>query len=57
MNLSVVDCIQANLVDNVMNTLNKHQIKPSEINFEVTETYDQGISASMDENIQKLHLP
>lgn len=53
-NLSVVDCIQANLVDNVMNTLNKHQIKPSEINFEVTETYDQGISASMDENIQKL---
>ena len=53
-NLSVVDCIQANLVDNVKSTLNKFQIKPSEINFEVTETYDQGISASMDENIHKL---
>lgn len=53
-NLSVVDCIQANLVDNVKSTLSKYQIKPSEINFEVTETYDQGISASMDENIEKL---
>ena len=53
-NLSVVDCIQANLVDNVKSTLNKYQVKPSEINFEVTETYDQGISASMDENIEKL---
>jgi EAL domain-containing protein (putative c-di-GMP-specific phosphodiesterase class I) len=53
-NLSVVDCIQANLVDNVKSTLSKYQVKPSEINFEVTETYDQGISASMDENIEKL---
>ena len=53
-NLSVVDCIQANLVDNVMATLNKYQVKPSEINFEVTETYEQCISASMDENISKL---
>lgn len=53
-NLSVVDCIQANLAETVKTILNKHQVKPSEINFEVTETYDPGISASMDENINKL---
>ena len=53
-NLSVVDCIQTNLADNVMGTLNKYQIKPTEINFEITETYEQGITEAMDENIRKL---
>jgi EAL domain-containing protein (putative c-di-GMP-specific phosphodiesterase class I) len=53
-NLSVVDCIQTNLADNVMGTLNKYQIAPKEINFEITETYEQGITAAMDENIRKL---
>ncbi len=53
-NLSVVDCIQANLVDSVMSTLSKYNVKPGEINFEITETYEQGITSVMDENIQKL---
>jgi EAL domain-containing protein (putative c-di-GMP-specific phosphodiesterase class I) len=53
-NLSVVDCIQTNLADNVMGTLKKYQIQPQEINFEITETYEQGITAAMDENITKL---
>lgn len=54
LNLSVVDCIQTNLYDNVMNMLSKYQVKPSEINFEITETYEQGITSVMDENITKL---
>ena len=54
-NLSVVDCIQTNLTDNVMTTLNKYQVKPSEINFEITETYEQGITSVMNENIRKLN--
>ena len=54
-NLSVVDCIQTNLTDNVIGTLNKYQVKPSEINFEITETYEQGITSVMNENIKKLN--
>ncbi|WP_029230739.1 EAL domain-containing protein [Butyrivibrio sp. VCB2006] len=53
-NLSVVDCIQTNLAESVMGTLNKFKVKPSEINFEITETYEQGITAVMDENVRKL---
>ena len=53
-NLSVVDCIQANLSDNVLGTLRKYQVKPEEINFEITETYEQGITSVMNENIEKL---
>ncbi len=53
-NLSVVDCIQANLSDNVQATMKKYQINPSELNFEITETYEQGITAVMNENIEKL---
>ena len=53
-NLSVVDCIQTNLTDNVMGTLDKYGVDTSEINFEITETYEQGITAVMDENITGL---
>ncbi len=53
-NLSVVDCIQANLSDNVLSTLKKYAVRPEEINFEITETYEQGITAVMNENIDKL---
>ncbi len=54
-NLSVVDCIQTNLTDNVLGTLGKYQVQPSEINFEITETYEQGITSVMNENIKKLN--
>ena len=53
-NLSVVDCIQANLSDNVQATMKKYQINPNELNFEITETYEQGITSVMNENIEKL---
>ena len=53
-NLSVVDCIQANLAENVMGTMRKYQVKPEEVNFEITETYEQGITSVMNENIEKL---
>ncbi|MBQ7614871.1 MAG: EAL domain-containing protein [Butyrivibrio sp.] len=53
-NLSVVDCIQANLADNVIKTLDKYNIKPEQINLEITETFEEGITTAMDENIDKL---
>ena len=53
-NLSVVDCIQANLADNILKTMNKYGIAPNQINFEITETFSEGISSAMEENIGKL---
>ncbi len=53
-NLSVVDCIQTNLADNVLKTLGKYNVKPSEINLEITETSEEGINAVMEENVNKL---
>ena len=53
-NLSVVDCIQANLAENIFKTMNKYDIDSEQINFEVTETFSEGISSAMQENIEKL---
>ncbi len=53
-NLSVVDCIQTNLADKVIKTLEKHNISPDQINLEITETFAEEISSVMDENIKKL---
>ena len=53
-NLSVVDCIQANLADRIWSTMEKYGIGSRQINFEITETYQDGISSVMDENIDKM---
>jgi len=53
-NLSVVDCIQTNLADNILNTLKKYNIGPSRINLEVTETWEKGVTSVIDQNISKL---
>ena len=53
-NLSIVDCIQTNLAENVLKTLGKYNVKPSEINLEITETSEEGINAVMEENVRKL---
>ncbi|MCR5671861.1 MAG: EAL domain-containing protein [Butyrivibrio sp.] len=53
-NLSVVDCIQANMADNVMKVLKRYEIAEHQINFEITETYERGINSVMNENIRKL---
>ena len=53
-NLSVVDCIQTNLAENVLSTLKKHNIGPSRINLEITETWDKDVTSVIDQNISKL---
>ena len=53
-NLSVVDCIQANLADNIIKTIERHGVKPDQLNFEITETFEEGITSAMDENIESL---
>ncbi|WP_051538196.1 EAL domain-containing protein [Butyrivibrio proteoclasticus] len=53
-NLSIVDCIQTNLADNILATMKKYNVKSSELNFEITETMDDKLSSVMMDNIDKL---
>ena len=53
-NLSVVDCIQTNLAENIIKKMEKYGVAPQQLDFEITETFEQGITAVMDENIRKL---
>ncbi len=53
-NLSVVDCIQANLAASVLKTLSKYNIRPDQINLEITETIAEDINSAMDDNIMTL---
>ncbi len=53
-NLSVVQCMQRGLAENILNTINKYGIEPGKINLEITETaanYSQNI---LIENMTKL---
>lgn len=53
-NLSVVDCIQTDLADNVLGTLKKYRIGTDKINFEITETWEKEITTVVDDNVKKL---
>lgn len=53
-NLSVVDCIQTNMPEIILDTMDKYGIRPDQLNFEITETYSKGINNVMYENIGKL---
>ena len=53
-NLSVAQCMQSNLANDVLETLNKYNVSPDRINLEITETaasYSQNI---MSKNLAKL---
>ena len=52
-NLSIVECIQSDLAENVIRTLERHQILPKRINLEITETAES-LSGMIHENIAKL---
>ena len=54
LNLSIVDCIQANMAENVLGTLARYKVPTSCINLEVTETWEKDITDVMDDNIGKL---
>ncbi len=53
-NLSVVDCLQTNLSEKIIHTMEKYGVKPEQLNFEITETFEEGITSAMDENIGQL---
>lgn len=54
-NLSVAQCMQVNLAEEIFQTMDKYGVAPDKINFEITETaanYSQDIMMA---NIDKLH--
>jgi EAL domain-containing protein (putative c-di-GMP-specific phosphodiesterase class I) len=53
-NLSIVDCIQTNLAENVLGTLEKYNVEPKLINLEITETWEKNITDVMDMNLGRL---
>ena len=52
-NLSIVECIQSDLAENVIRTLERHHIFPKRINLEITETAES-LSGMIHENIARL---
>ncbi|MGN0435364.1 MAG: putative bifunctional diguanylate cyclase/phosphodiesterase [Wujia sp.] len=53
-NISPVQLIQTDFVDGIIATMEKYDVKPSQINMEITETATMGSAAIVHENIQKL---
>ena len=54
-NLSVVQCMQNNLADKVLEILNKYNVKPEQINLEITETAASFSQKVMMENLMALN--
>lgn len=53
-NLSMVQCMQQELVEKVQFYLNKYNLKPDQINLEITETAASTAQDIVEDNIQKL---
>ncbi len=53
-NLSVAQCMQANLADRVLEILEKYNVSPSKINLEITETAANYAQNIMTSNLNKL---
>lgn len=54
-NVSVVQCMQQNFVEELIEIMEEYHIEPGQINLEVTETAAVNSLAVLQENIEKLH--
>lgn len=55
-NLSIMQCMNRNLVTSLMNILSKYDVKPKYINLEITETATASVQDIVYDNINKLWL-
>lgn len=53
-NLSVAQCMQSNLADDILAMLEKYKVSVSQINLEITETAANYDMSAMSENVRKL---
>lgn len=54
-NVSVVQCMQRDFVDNLVEIMERYHVAPHQINLEVTETAASNSIAILQENIERLH--
>lgn len=54
-NLSVSQCMQNNLANEILETLNKYQVSTDQINLEITETAASDSQKIMNRNLELLH--
>lgn len=54
-NLSASQCIETDLVDKIMDTLDKYDVKPEMVSFELTEASTDINPDIVDNNIRRLH--
>lgn len=54
-NLSVAQCMQEGLAEEVIDTLQRYNLSPSQINLEITETAASYNQTTMTENLDKLY--
>lgn len=53
-NLSVAQCLQSDLPETIRSLQKKYNVSPKQINFEITETFFDNISNTMDKNLREL---
>lgn len=53
-NLSVAQCMRSNLTDEIASIMNKYDVKPEQINLEITETAASYSQDTLLDNIEKL---
>ncbi|MGN0393886.1 MAG: EAL domain-containing protein [Coprococcus sp.] len=53
-NLSVAQCMQSGLANDIMSTIKKYNIKPSQLNLEITETAASYSQNTLMDNLNKL---
>ena len=53
-NLSVVQCMNATLADDIMKMMDKYGVSPSQINLEITESFASHFQNTMASNIKRL---
>ncbi|MCR5702011.1 MAG: EAL domain-containing protein [Lachnospiraceae bacterium] len=54
-NVSVVQCMQENFVEQMLEIMNKYHVRPDQINLEITETAEIEALATLQSNVEKLH--
>ncbi len=54
-NVSVIQCLQEDFVDTIISIMDKYDVRPEQINLEITETAEISAVQIIQDNVKKLH--
>ncbi len=54
-NVSVVQCMREDFVDTILEIMDRYEIRPDQINLEITETAEISALQILQDNVEKLH--